>query len=151
MPKSFLNNFNYSRGIRNNNPGNLVITDIKWDGKIPVLLNNDGKFEQFYELRYGIRALMRDIFNDHKKGKTSVIDLISEYAPAFENHTNSYIANVVKSIGMAIIPQLDESTLINVAKAIIAVENGSDSKYVTDQDYKDAIAILGLPLPKKKI
>ncbi len=40
--------------------------------------------------------------------------------------------------------------MISICKAIILVENGSGySKYISDKDYNDAIAILGIPLKKK--
>lgn len=150
MARSFLNDMRYSRGIRNNNPGNLVRTSIDWLGKIPLDQNRDARFEQFYEIRYGIRALMRDIYTDYRRGSNTVRKLISEFAPAFENNTESYISSVIGKIGMSVIPQMDIDTLVAIAKAIVAVENGSDAKYVTDQDYQDAIAILQISLPKKK-
>lgn len=159
MYKSYLNMNNLPRGIRNNNPGNLVLTDIPWNGKIPRSQNLDWsgsptnvvkKFEQFIELRYGIRALMRDIYNDYSKGKTTVTSLISEFAPSFENNTTAYINTVVKMIGSNLIGELTQDKMIALAKAIIYVENGSGySSYITDKDYNDAIAILGIPLKKK--
>ncbi|MCA9329527.1 hypothetical protein KDA11_02695, partial [Candidatus Saccharibacteria bacterium] len=33
------------RGIRNNNPGNIRISNNQWRGKIPVSQNTDGSFE----------------------------------------------------------------------------------------------------------
>lgn len=159
MAKSYLNNNSLPRGLRNNNPGNLIYTDLPWNGKISYIQNRDWTgtptnivrhFEQFTELRYGIRALMRDVFNDVKKGKTTVTALISAFAPAFENNTASYIASVVESIGSNIIGELTESKMIAICKAIILVENGAGYKnYITDADYKEAIAISGLALKKK--
>lgn len=150
MYKSYLGRTDLPKGLRNNNPGNLIKTNIHWNGE--VLSNTDGHFEQFIELRYGIRALMRDLINDIRKGKTNVTALITEFAPAFENNTSSYINSVVNSIGTAIIGQLTQEVLISLCKAIIRVEIGSNyTSYVTNQDYQDAIAILGYNLPKKKV
>lgn len=162
MFTSYLNNTSLPRGIRNNNPGNLILTSTKWNGKVPNEINNDwegnpnnvvNEFEQFVELRYGIRALMRDIYNDYsRKGKTTVTALISEFAPAFENNTASYINTVVKMIGSNIIGELTQEKMIALCKAIILVENGSGySKYISDKDYNDAMAILGIPLKKKVV
>lgn len=150
---SYLGQGNLPRGIRNNNPGNLVITSINWNGKIPVYQNTDGKFEQFIELRYGIRALMRDIYNDFtKKGLKTVTSLISEFAPAFENNTSSYINSVVASVGSNLIGELTQEKMIALCKAIIKVENGSNYfSYIKDKDYNDAIAILGISLKKKVV
>jgi hypothetical protein len=153
MYKSYLNRADLPRGLRNNNPGNLVKTSIPWDGKIPLANNKDPRFEQFIELRYGIRAKMRDLITDINKGNNTVTGLIKEFAPDFENNTAAYIATVVKMTGLSAFSRIDltEETLIALCKAISFVENGASfTKYVTDDDYKDAIAILGIKLPKKK-
>ena len=55
-------------GLRNNNPGNLRFTSIKWVGKVPRAENIDGAFEQFRHLRYGIRAMILDLRSDISKG-----------------------------------------------------------------------------------
>jgi hypothetical protein len=157
--KSYLGRTDLPRGLRNNNPGNLVQTSIPWQGKIPLSQNTDSRFEQFYELRYGIRAKMRDIITDYKKGLTSVTAIINEYAPSFENNTAAYINTVANMIGFlpsAIMPALTEDLLVKIAKALNYVENGAAySHYVTDSDYQDALDILGVSLPinteKKKV
>lgn len=161
MAKSYLNRNDLPRGIRNNNPGNLVYTGLDWKGKLSYAQNKDWSgmptnvvkhFEQFIELRYGIRALMRDVYNDYKKGLTSVSSLINEFAPDFENNTAAYVNSVINSIGGNLIGELTEDKMIAICKAIILVENGkSYSGYISDQDYKDAIAILGIPLKKKVV
>ena len=153
MYKSYLNRTDLPRGLRNNNPGNLVKTSIPWEGKVPLSKNTDTRFEQFIELRYGIRAKMRDLITDINKGNNTITSLITEFAPEFENNTAAYIATVVKMTGLTAFSRIEltEETLISLCKAISLVENGTGfTKYVTDQDYKDAIAILGIKLPKKK-
>lgn len=150
MYKSYLNNINLPLGLRNNNPGNLVRTSITWDGEIA---SNTGKFEQFKELRWGLRALYRDIISDVKKGTNTIQGLINEFAPAFENQTASYIATVSNMIGLDMNAkiELSEETIVGIAKAICYVENGSAyAKYITDEDYQDALDILGIPLKKKR-
>lgn len=150
MYKSYLNNTTLPRGIRNNNPGNLVRSANDWKGKIPYINSADKKFEQFIELRYGIRALMRDIYSDYIKGKKTVTAIISEFAPAFENNTQAYIGTVISLIGSNIIGELTQDKMIALCKAIILVENGAAySQYISDKDYADAIAVLGIPLKKK--
>lgn len=147
---SYLNNSSLPRGFRNNNPGNLIRTSIAWEGKIPHAQNTDSRFEQFKELRWGIRALYRDIISDYKKGLTTVTALISEFAPAFENNTAAYIGNVISSVGGDFIPELTEQKLVLIAKAIVRVENGSQYvQLASDKDYNDALAILGITLKKK--
>lgn len=147
MAKSFLGQQNLPRGLRNNNPGNLVQTSIAWHGKIALSKNTDSRFEQFIELRYGIRAKMRDVINDIHKGKNTIEKLIHEFAPAFENNTVAYIASVASALGISsklVITQISEDFLITLCKAISTVENGKQfDGYITDSDYEDAIAILG--------
>jgi len=151
MAKSFLGQAGRARGLRNNNPFNLVQTNIAWQGKIPLSQNTDGKFEQFTELRWGIRAGMRDIINDIKKGQNTIQKLISKFAPSFENNTNAYIQQVAAALGISTTTPLDltEETVIALASVIVGVENGADAKLITEADYKEAIAILGIPLKKK--
>lgn len=155
--KSYLNNTALPRGLRNNNPGNLVRTSIAWEGKIPHSQNPDSYFEQFTHLPYGIRALMRDIISDYEKGKDTVTELISEFAPAFENNTAAYINTVAIYTGLGANEQINGLTkpvLIGLCKAIVLVENGAGfNQYVTNTEYEQAFAILGKPLPgvlKKK-
>lgn len=153
MYTNYLNRNDLPRGLRNNNPGNLVRSNNAWLGKIPYNQSLDSRFEQFIELRYGIRALMRDIYSDYtKKNKKTVVELINEFAPDFENNTAAYINTVVKIIGSNLIGELTHDKMIAICKAIIYVENGSGySKYISDKDYNDAIAILGIQLKKKVV
>ena len=150
MYKSYLNNTTLPRGLRNNNPGNLIRTSIAWDGKVALYNNPDSKFEQFIELRYGLRALMRDIISDFKDGSDTVRKLISEFAPAHENNTIAYINSVSQMLGITADTQINNLTavqLIAFCKAIVRVENGASfDSYITDADYSDAYAILGINL-----
>lgn len=149
MSNSYLGRKDLSRGIRNNNPGNLVYTkNNNWQGKIPYLKNTDvgRKFEQFETMAFGIRAMLRDLVNDIDKGKNTVRKLISEYAPPSENDTEAYIKQVCASIGVTAdekISSVNSNFLYLLAKAIINKENGKDAKYVNDSDIKEAITNLG--------
>ena len=154
MSKSFLNQPNLSRGLRNNNPGNLIKTSIQWQGKIPHSQNPDSRFEQFIDVHWGIRAMMLDLINDYKKGKTSVKLLIKEYAPSFENNTQAYINTVIGIVGKNEIQVLDKKTLIDLSKAIHYVENGPVYyHHLTTQDFEIAFNLLPnfTPIKKKAI
>jgi hypothetical protein len=143
---SFLGKTNLSRGIRNNNPGNLVKTGITWLGKIPHSKNTDSRFEQFKDVQHGIRAMLRDVVNDMNNGANTVTKLINQYAPPFENDTISYINDVSKSLGISPntkITVINNQLLLKVARAIIKKENGTDSKYITDSHINQAINNLG--------
>lgn len=135
-----------SKGIRNNNPGNLIYTNIAWEGKIPLKYNTDGHFEQFVSMEFGIRAMFKDLINDINKGKNTVRKLISEYAPPNENNTNQYIKDVCASIGVTAdqkINSINDKFLILLGKAIIKKENGSDASKVTDLQIKKGLSLIG--------
>ncbi|WP_310560619.1 hypothetical protein [Flavobacterium sp.] len=135
-----------SRGIRNNNPGNLVSTNIAWQGKIPLSKNTDGKFEQFVSMELGIRAMFKDLINDINKGKNTVRKLINEYAPPSENNTSQYIKDVCKSIGVTPdqkISFVNSKFLLMLGKAIIKKENGKDASKVSDSQIIKAMDLLG--------
>lgn len=112
------------RGIRNNNPGNLIITNIPWKGKVTREKNTDGKFEQFTSPEFGIRAMFMDIRGDIKRGLNTIRKLITTYAPPSENNTAAYIAAVSKSIGKAPDATISEADYPQLVAAIIKHENG---------------------------
>jgi HD-GYP domain-containing protein (c-di-GMP phosphodiesterase class II) len=117
------------RGIRNNNPGNLVKTSIPWQGKVA---GTDKRFETFVSPEWGIRAMMKDIINDWKKGKKTIASLIDEYAPSHENDTQAYVNFIAKRTGFDPNSPLDlndKDNLIDVADAIIRFENGNKKWY----------------------
>lgn len=125
---SYLNNPAMSRAIRNNNPGNLVITGIDWDGKIPVTQNTDGKFEQFQYYWQGVRAMIKDIINDiTQDGANSIRALILRYAPPEENSTNQYIDFVAEQTGFGADQKLDvdASALYTLVSALVLYETGT--------------------------
>ena len=73
------------RGLRNNNPGNIVLSDIPWLGKIA---GDDERFETFQTPEHGIRALSLNLLNYARKhGLETVQDIIPRWAPASENNT----------------------------------------------------------------
>lgn len=123
------------RGIRNNNPGNLVITNIDWKGKVPVSQNTDGKFEQFTQPLWGIRAMFMDVRGDiEKDGLNTIRKLITAYAPKIENNTAAYIQAVVNRVGIGADARILQSHYLSLLKAIIHHENSK-------QPYSDALII----------
>ncbi|MFV8343918.1 hypothetical protein [Flavobacterium sp. XS2P39] len=145
MSKSFLNNHKV-RGLRNNNPGNLIRTSDAWQGKIPFPQSKDVKFEQFTAVKFGLRAMLKDLIHDINKGKNTVNQLINEYAPSVENDTKAYILKVCQTLGVKPTDKLTEinnSFLILLSRAIIKVELGASHTLITDSDINDAIQLLG--------
>lgn len=137
-----------ARGIRNNNPGNLVKTNDAWKGKVPHTQNTDSYFEQFIAPEWGIRAMLIDIRGDiTKKGQNTVRKLITSYAPPktagkgflYNNNTAAYIAVVANAIGKSPDSLLTTNDYLPLIKAIIKHENGV-------QPYSDEVIKKGMAL-----
>jgi len=143
--KSYLGQSNLPRGIRNNNPGNLVITGNAWVGKLPINQNNDGHFEQFTSIEYGIRAMAYDITGDVGRGLNTLTKLVTAYAPPAENNTAAYISSVSAETGIT--PDeplvLSYEALKAIIRAKITVENGTvANQLITDTDIENGINLL---------
>ena len=131
---------NEPRGIRNKNPGNLVITDIPWVGKVPVDENTDGTFEQFYQAEYGIRALYRDVSGDvERDGLNTPRKLITEYAPPHENNTEAYIQFVSNRLNISPDSVILPFQYPSLVAAIIEIENGKNPYNLAFIEYSSLI------------
>jgi hypothetical protein len=76
-----------TRGIRNNNPGNMEPGG--WQGEV----GNDGRFAVFDTMANGIRALAKQllVYQD-KYGIKTARGVVSRWAPPNENNTDGYLA-----------------------------------------------------------
>src|SRR5690242_16714530 len=93
------------RSVRNNNPGNLERSSIEWLGLATVPeMNAEQRVEQifcvFRSPMFGFRALALDLYNSWKKGRMTLTQLISHFAPPNENDTKSYIYKVSLALDM---------------------------------------------------
>jgi len=116
---------NTPRGIRNNNPGNIERSNNNWVGKIYNA--DDPRFEVFDTAENGIRALAKLLIVYDKKGFDSVRKIVTKYAPASENNTQSYIKSVSDYIGLEPDDEIDisdDQSLLLLIQAIILHENG---------------------------
>lgn len=113
------------RGLRNNNPLNIRKGSV-WVGMAKE--QKDNSFVQFVSMEYGIRAafvLLRTYIVNRKLNTIRLV--ISRWAPAFENDTEAYIANVVKWSGIPenyILSIYDREIMINLFQAMCRMENG---------------------------
>lgn len=129
------------RGIRNNNSGNIRITNTAWQGKVEK--NTDGAFEQFETMEHGIRALMitlRSYINKHKKD--TIRKIINRWAPTCENDTTAYINTVSKRTGIGADEKIsfDKMTVFKLVEAICYVENGGS--YIGNEQIDKAWGML---------
>lgn len=115
-----------SRGLRNNNPGNIRITKDKWQGLRAE--QTDGSFFQFIAPMWGYRALMRTLQNYRRRhGCQTIADFIRRWAPENENNTSGYIKRVCTEmqVSSTFVPDIeDKDTMCAFAAAISLVENG---------------------------
>lgn len=115
-----------TRGINNNNPGNIIISNINWQGE--KINNTDSKFVQFTDMEHGCRALLLNLRSSIKNhGRNTIPAIIQAYAPPSENETGAYIANVLQMTGLngdTVIDAADSVNICAIAAAICNQENG---------------------------
>jgi len=102
-PDHDFNDMSLPRGIRNNNPGNIILTDIDWDGKIPNDENSDGQFEQFITIEYGIQAMIENLMTYINRGTDDIISIITTWSPPSDDQdfsTQNYIDFVSDRTGV---------------------------------------------------
>ncbi|HIC7530179.1 TPA: hypothetical protein ACW7JZ_001771 [Escherichia coli] len=139
-----------TRGIRNNNPGNLEYSKTNpWVGQT----GDDGRFAKFETPEHGIRALGRNLLSYQRQGYDTISEIINRWAPASDdNKTDAYIRAVCAQLGVTPDQPLDASnpdTLKSLCKAIIHHEQGSQP-YSDQQLAAGVSAALGLSqLPTK--
>lgn len=114
------------RGLRNHNPLNIRHSSAKWQGKAKE--QNDSAFVTFVSNAYGYRAAFKQIRTYQSRGQGRTIhEIISTWAPAFENHTQNYIKEVCKMSGIGehvLVYWSDEETMVAIVHAMAIVENG---------------------------
>jgi len=112
-----------SRGIRNNNPGNIR-HGIDWDG-LDKDQSKDEEFSQFSTPEYGIRAMFKILKTYNNKYNLNTIEgIINRWAPPIENDTEAYIDFVSSKVGKNSSEVLNEKDYISLVQAIIHMENG---------------------------
>ena len=113
-----------TRGIRNNNPGNIRVSKDQWEG----MTGDDGAFVTFDSPESGVRALGKNLLSYGRQGYDSIEKIINRWAPPNENVTQAYIDSVVAATGIPATQSLDLSnpdTLSALAQAISFHETGS--------------------------
>lgn len=136
-----------ARGIRNNNPmnllGNLQDGHIQWWGMSAN--QTDPPYYQFDDVKFGIRAGVKVLLNYQKLHKIQTIsEALKRYAPSSENDTAAYIADVCKRTGLGPDQQINFSEhMPELVRAIIWHENG-------EQPYSDDIIQNGIDLAEEE-
>jgi hypothetical protein len=124
MPTNFRNN---TRGMRNNNPGNLKELpgdSTQWVGERAT--DDDPLFEEFTSMEAGIRALGRVLNTYAANGFVTPRAIANRYAPqSDDNPTSEYALFIAEYAG---VDDIDDAVLpekkIETMRAIIHFENG---------------------------
>lgn len=111
------------RGIRNNNPGNIVRSGVSWVGMSPDQ-SSDPRFIVFSAPEYGIRAMARVLRNYIGNGYNTVQEIINRWAPPIENDTGAYVRAVAQHLGLEPNAPVDTTHIPAMIEAIIKHENG---------------------------
>ncbi|HBN7475856.1 TPA: lytic transglycosylase domain-containing protein, partial [Escherichia coli] len=124
-----------SRGIRNNNPGNL-----NFAGQKGATLESgpNARFASFPTMLEGIAALDRQVMLYLKRGKNTIDQIIDIYAPSSDgNNTSSYKSYLSQYTGLGVKEKIDGSNfevMKKLIQGIINHENGAAAKAVSVED-----------------
>jgi hypothetical protein len=131
-----------TRGIRNNNPGNIKDDGTSWQG----LAGSDGTFDIFADMSWGVRALAKDLTSKIGEGANTITLILNKYAPATDsNNVPAYINSVSTDTGIDAnqVITADPATLALLVRAIANHENGDD---ISDQYLSDADIAAGVSM-----
>jgi len=125
-----------SRGIRNNNPGNIKDFGIPWNGlaekdRMTAEQREEMIFCVFTGPWWGIRAIAVILKNySARHGLNSIHKIISRWAPGSDNNQPAkYALYVAEQVGVSVyetIDVLDYGTMRKLVAAIVQYENGAD-------------------------
>lgn len=116
-----------SRGLRNNNPGNIRQNSDNFLGEIKP--SADSAFKQFESIEYGYRAMFVTLNTYQKRyGLSTIRTMISRWAPSKDNNdTEAYIRAVSSESGVpenSHITSTNKDVMVPIVAAMSRVENG---------------------------
>ena len=115
-----------SRGLRNNNPGNIRRSRVRYKGEVRP--SRDPDFKEFSTMAYGYRAVfvLLDTYRS-RYGLTTIRQMLNRYAPPTENFTEGYVRFVADSSGVMpdeVVDTRSEKDMIPIVAAMSKIENG---------------------------
>ena len=115
-----------SRGLRNNNPGNIRRSRVRYKGEVRPSRAPD--FKEFSTMAYGYRAVfvLLDTYRS-RYGLTTIRQMLNRYAPPTENFTEGYVRFVADYSGVMpdeVIDTRSEKDMIPIVAAMSKIENG---------------------------
>ncbi len=120
-----------SRGYRNNNPLNIRKNGTRWQGLREI--QDDKSFFQFNAMAYGYRAAIKTLRTYQRRyGLKTLREMISRWAPPFENDTEAYIRSVsnrAKVRDDVSVNMYNKDVVLRIIEAMAFVENGSAGNF----------------------
>lgn len=115
-----------SRGLRNNNPGNIRRSSAHYKGEVRP--SRDKEFKEFQSMAYGYRAMfvLLDTYR-RRYGLNTLRTMLMRYAPPTENYTSTYIDFVSQRTGIGTDTSLDthhRRDMVPIVAAMSEMENG---------------------------
>lgn len=115
-----------SRGLRNNNPGNIRRSRVRYKGEVRP--SRDPDFKEFSTMAYGYRAVfvLLDTYRS-RYGLNTIRQMLNRYAPPTENFTEGYVRFVADYSGVMpdeVIDTRSEKDMIPIVAAMSKIENG---------------------------
>lgn len=121
-----------SRGLTNNNPGNIRHSSTRWQGELAVSESArvlDADFKTFMSMAYGYRAMFKLLHNySTLYGISTLEGMIFRWAPPVENNSSAYLAAVASWSGIAPssrVDTTDSTTMTALVSAMSRMENGA--------------------------
>lgn len=119
-----------TRGLKNNNPGNIRLDGVHWKGEVEP--SQDRAFKQFETMPWGYRAMFH-LLNNYSRlyGCDTIRRMITRWAPENENDTQAYIRAVSEWSGVPAdsrITTTNRDVMVPVVAAMSRMENGVEAK-----------------------
>lgn len=114
-----------TRGLRNNNPGNIRLDGTTWQGEKP---SKDKAFKSFKSMAWGYRAMLVVLHTYQTKHKLRTVrEMIDRWAPPCENNTENYVSAVAEWSGVdadCIVTSKNRDVMVPIVAAMSRMENG---------------------------
>lgn len=111
-----------TRGLRNNNPGNIR-KGAQWQGMADI--QPDNEFITFKTPAYGLRAMGRVLYVYRTRhGLNTIRGIINRWAPPIENDTEAYVQHAARIVGISPDAPIDDEHMPLLIAAIVKHENG---------------------------
>lgn len=129
------------RGIRNNNPGDIRHSKVRWVGEADD--QPDPDFVTFTAPEYGVRAICRTLLSYQSDHRCKTLrQLIARWAPPSENDTGAYLSAVSRACGVG----PDQPVVVRQAAVMTPLVEAIIRHETGEQPYPPALIASALSL-----